>query len=136
GAPEILDEPQFATQNARAANRLLVIERLSALTAVLTKAELQQRLGGVVPFGPVMNIDEIAHDAHFAARDMLAPIDLPGFPQAVRVAGQPIKFAGTPAAITRRGPDLGEDTLSVLRDHGASEDDIRRWRQAGAIAED
>jgi crotonobetainyl-CoA:carnitine CoA-transferase CaiB-like acyl-CoA transferase len=103
---------------------------------VLTKAELRQRLGGVVPFGPVMNIDEIAHDAHFAARDMLAPIALPGFSEPVRVAGQPIKFARTPAAVTRRGPDLGEDTLAVLRDHGASEDDIRRWRSAGAIRED
>ena len=136
GAPEILDQPEFATSKARAANRALVIERLSALTAVLSKAELQQRLGGVVPFGPVMNIDEIAHDAHFAARDMLAPIDLPGFSEPMRVAGQPIKFARTPAAVTRRGPDLGEDTLSVLREYGASEDDIRRWRQAGAIAED
>jgi crotonobetainyl-CoA:carnitine CoA-transferase CaiB-like acyl-CoA transferase len=136
GAPDVLDEPEFATSKTRAANRSLVIDRLSALTAGLTKAELQQRLGGVVPFGPVMNIDEIAHDAHFAARDMLAPIDLPGFAEPMRVAGQPIKFARTPAAVTRRGPDLGEDTLSVLRDHGASEDDIRRWRQAGAIAED
>jgi crotonobetainyl-CoA:carnitine CoA-transferase CaiB-like acyl-CoA transferase len=136
GAPEILDEPDFATGKARAANRARVIERLSVLTAGLTKAELQERLGGVVPFGPVMNIDEIAHDAHFAARDMLAPIDLPGIPEAMRVAGQPIKFARTPAAITRRGPDLGEDTLSVLRDHGASDDDIDRWRKAGAIGKD
>ncbi len=135
-AAQIVDEPEFATPKARAANRVAVIERLSALTATLTKAELQRRLGGVVPFGPVMNIDEIARDAHFAARDMLAPIDLPGFSEPMRVAGQPIKFAKTPAAVTRRGPDLGEDTLAVLRDHGASEDDIRRWRSAGAIRKD
>jgi crotonobetainyl-CoA:carnitine CoA-transferase CaiB-like acyl-CoA transferase len=136
GAPEILDEPEFATPKARGANRAAVIERLSALTSTLTKAELQARLGGVVPFGPVLNIDEIAHDAHFAARDMLAPIDLPGFPAPVRVAGQPIKFARTPAAVARRGPDLGQDTLAVLRDHGATDDDIARWRSAGAIRED
>jgi crotonobetainyl-CoA:carnitine CoA-transferase CaiB-like acyl-CoA transferase len=136
GAPEILDEPEFATSKARAANRSAVIERLSALTSVLTKAELQKRLGGVVPFGPVLNIDEIAHDAHFAARDMLAPIELPGFPEPMRVAGQPIKFAATPAAVTRRGPELGEDTIEVLRQHGATEDDIARWRSAGAIRKD
>jgi crotonobetainyl-CoA:carnitine CoA-transferase CaiB-like acyl-CoA transferase len=135
-AAEILDEPEFATPKARAANRAAVIERLSALTAILTKAELQARLGGVVPFGPVKNIDEIAHDAHFAAREMLAPIELPGFPQTMRVAGQPIKFARTPAAVGRRGPKLGEDTLAVLREHGVTEDDIARWRSAGAIMED
>jgi len=54
----------------------------------------------------------------------------------VRIAGQPIKFTKTPAGVRRRGPDLGEDTLTVLRDHGASDDDISRWRSAGAIRED
>jgi crotonobetainyl-CoA:carnitine CoA-transferase CaiB-like acyl-CoA transferase len=67
---------------------------------------------------------------------MLAPIECPGFPEPVRIAGQPIKFTKTPAGVRRRGPDLGEDTLTVLRDHGASDDDISRWRSAGAIRED
>ena len=135
-AAEMLEDPVFATPKGRAANRAAVIERLSALTGAFTKAELKARLGGVVPFGPVMNVDEIAHDAHFAARQMLAPIECPGFPEPVRIAGQPIKFTKTPAGVRRRGPDLGEDTLTVLRDHGASDDDISRWRSAGAIRED
>lgn len=136
GAPELVEDPAFATARGRAANRAMVIERLSALTGALTKAELQARLGGVVPFGPVLNIDEIAHDGHFAARQMLAPIEVPGLPEPMRVAGQPIKFTRTPAGVRGRGPDLGEDTDAVLRDHGASDEDIARWRAAGAIAEE
>jgi crotonobetainyl-CoA:carnitine CoA-transferase CaiB-like acyl-CoA transferase len=135
GAPELLDEAAFATPKARAANRLAVIERLSTLTSAFTKAELQRRLGGVVPFGPVLNIDEIARDGHFVARGMLAEIDIPGVPEPLRIAGQPIKFAKTPAGVRRRAPDLGEDTDAVLRRHGASDNDIARWRAAGAIAE-
>ena len=53
GAPEVLDDPRFATAKVRADNRAAVIERLSELTGALTKAELHRRLGGVVPFGPV-----------------------------------------------------------------------------------
>ncbi len=83
-------KPAFATPRARAANRVSVIDRLSRLTAAFTKAELQARLGGVVPFGPVMNIEEIARDAHFAARRMLEPIACPGLPDTLRIAGQPI----------------------------------------------
>jgi crotonobetainyl-CoA:carnitine CoA-transferase CaiB-like acyl-CoA transferase len=113
----------------------VVIERLGELTGALTKTELQQKLGGVVPFGPVMDIAEIARDPHFQARGMLAEIELPGFPEPMRIAGQPIKFASTPAAVTRRGPELGEDTEAVLRAHGASDDDLARWRAAGAIPE-
>jgi len=134
-APEILDEPEFATPKARAANRAAVIERLSTLTARHTKAELQRRLGGVVPFGPVLNIDEIARDPHFAARGMLAEIDIPGLPGPLRVAGQPIKFAGTSAAIRGRAPDLGQHTDAVLCEHGATTDEIAGWRAAGALTE-
>jgi crotonobetainyl-CoA:carnitine CoA-transferase CaiB-like acyl-CoA transferase len=135
GAPEMLNEPQFADGRTRAANRLTVIDRLSQLTARLTKGELQARLGGVVPFGPVMTIDDIAGDPHFAARAMLPEIELPGFPEPMRVAGQPIKFAATPAQVRDRAPDLGEHTDAVLAEHGVSPDEIARWREAGAIAE-
>ena len=42
----------------------------------------------------------------------------------------------TPAEVRRRAPDLGEDTLAVLRAHGASEADIAGWAAAGAIMKD
>ncbi|HXQ12796.1 MAG TPA: CoA transferase [Caulobacteraceae bacterium] len=135
GAPEVLDDPRFATAKARTANRAAVIERLSSLTSALTKAELHRRLGGVVPFGPVMTIAEIAEDPHFAARGMLAEIEIEGFPEPMRIAGQPIKFTRTPASIRGRAPDLGQDTDAVLREHGLADEDIARWRAAGAIAE-
>ncbi len=134
GALDVLDDPRFATPKTRAANREAVIERLSTLTSGFSKAELQQKLGGVVPFGPVMSIADIARDPHFAARGMLASIEIEGFPASMQVAGPPIKLTKTPSAVRRRGPDLGEDTLAVLRRHGASEADIARWRDAGAIA--
>jgi crotonobetainyl-CoA:carnitine CoA-transferase CaiB-like acyl-CoA transferase len=136
GAADMLEDPAFATPRVRAANREAVIERLSQLTASFTKAELQERLGGVAPFGPVKDIDEIAHDAHFAARGMLAEIECPGFPEPMRIAGQPIKLTRTPSAVRRRAPDLGEDTEAVLLAHGATDEDIARWRSAGAIREE
>jgi len=135
GAAELLGEPEFETPKARAANRERVIERLSALTGKLTKAELQAKLGGVVPFGPVKDIAEIAADPHFAQRGMLAEIECPGLPEPMRIAGPPIKLARTPSAVRRRAPALGEDTTEVLRAHGATDDDIARWRAAGAIPE-
>lgn len=133
GAPEILQDARFATPKARAQNRTEVIAQLAALTGGFSKAELQQRLGGRVPFGPVLSVAEIARDPHFAARGMLPELDFPGFPEPMPVAGQPIKFTKTPAAVCRRGPDLGADTEAVLLAHGASAADLARWRKAGAI---
>src|SRR6185437_15905913 len=113
-ADDLANDPDLATGRLRAAHRTRVIERLSELTARHTKAELKRRLGGVVPFGPVLNVGEIAEDPHFAARGMLAEIDCEGLPGPMRVAGQPIKFAKTPSGVRRRAPDLGEDTAAVL----------------------
>jgi len=135
-AAELLDDPAFATPRARAANREAVIARLSELTQRHSKAELQRRLGGVAPFGPVLDVAEIAADPHFAARGMLPEIELPGFPGPMRIAGAPIKLAATPGGVRGRGPELGEHTTEVLRQHGASDDDIARWRAAGAIPEE
>jgi len=89
-----------------------------------------------VPFGPVMTIDEIAQSPHFAARGMLAEIELPDFPEPVQIAGSPIKLARTPAEIRGRAPDLGADTRTVLRRHGVSEADIAAFAEAGAIRKD
>ena len=136
GAADLLDDERFATAKARAANRDAVIAFLSERTGALTKAELMARLGGVVPFGPVMTIDEIAQSPHFAARGMLAEIELPDFPEPVQIAGSPIKLARTPAEIRGRAPDLGADTRTVLRRHGVSEADIAAFAEAGAIRKD
>jgi crotonobetainyl-CoA:carnitine CoA-transferase CaiB-like acyl-CoA transferase len=88
-----------------------------------------------VPFGPVMNVAEIAEDPHFAARGMLAEIECEGLPGPMRIAGQPIKFTKTPSQVRRRAPDLGEDTAAVLAEHGISEAEIERWSASGAIRE-
>ncbi|MGH6955187.1 MAG: CaiB/BaiF CoA transferase family protein, partial [Caulobacteraceae bacterium] len=109
GAPELTDDARFANAKARAAHREALIERLCGLTSRLTKAELKAKLGGVVPFGPVLRVEEIVRDPHFQARGMLAEIDCPGLPEPMRIAGQPIKFAETPASIRSRAPDLGQD---------------------------
>jgi len=133
GADDLAGDPELATGRQRAAHRERVIQRLSELTARHTKSELKARLGGVVPFGPVMDIGEIVGDPHFAARDMLAEIDCEGLPGPMRVAGQPIKLTRTPSAVRRRAPDLGEHTAAVLARHGVSEEEIARWKASGAI---
>jgi crotonobetainyl-CoA:carnitine CoA-transferase CaiB-like acyl-CoA transferase len=135
GGDDLAHDPELATSRQRAGHRERVIARLSELTACHTKAELHARLGGVVPFGPVMNVAEIAEDPHFAARGMLAEIDCEGLPGPMRIAGQPIKFTRTPSEVRRRAPHLGEDTAAVLAEHGISEAEIERWSASGAIRE-
>jgi crotonobetainyl-CoA:carnitine CoA-transferase CaiB-like acyl-CoA transferase len=111
-------------REARTGNRRALIEALNQRTSRFTKAELMARLGGRIPFGPVMNIAEIQSDPHFRAREMIVEVEQPGGAP-IRVAGVPIKMSATPGRVRRRSPLLGEDTETFLREAGLSDAEIQ-----------
>ena len=123
GAEDILADPRFGERDARNLHRAALIATLGERTQRFTKAQLMGRLGGRIPFGPVMNIAEIDADPHFAAREMIVSVEQPGAAP-VRVAGVPIKMTVTPGGVRRRAPLLGEDTVSRLREAGLSAAEI------------
>jgi len=130
---EMATDPRYADFKLRHANRKTLLDTLSARTGQLTKAELTARLGGKVPFGPVLNAAEIATDPHFAAREMVVPVLHPGHSAPISLAGVPVRMSVTPGGINRRAPWLGEDTEAVLREAGFDTDRINAWRKAGIV---
>jgi crotonobetainyl-CoA:carnitine CoA-transferase CaiB-like acyl-CoA transferase len=123
-APELATDPCFSSTDLRTANRLALNLALNERTRRFTKAQLMGRLGGRIPFGPVMNIADIEADPHFAAREMIVDVEQPGGPP-IRVAGAPIKMTLTPGGVRRRAPYLGEDTRARLLEAGLSEREIQ-----------
>lgn len=119
-APGMAADPRYASRNARKLHRLALIDDLSAQTRKFTKSELAERLGGKIPFGPVMNIEDVLEDKHFAIREMLVDVDNPGT-SPVKIAGVPIKMTATPGKVARRAPLLGEHTREALLKAGLSE---------------
>lgn len=71
-----------------------------------------------VPAGPVLDAARISRDPHFAARDMLHThmVSVDGEPEAIRFPGVVPRIAGHEGTVRSTGPDLGEDTIVVLRD--------------------
>ena len=92
-----------------------------------------KRLGGKIPFGPVYTMADIAQDQHFAAREMLVPISVPGITETLYIAGVPIKMSRTPGRVARQGPRQGEHGDEVLSEAGFSAEQIDAWRRAGVI---
>jgi crotonobetainyl-CoA:carnitine CoA-transferase CaiB-like acyl-CoA transferase len=114
GRPQLAADPAFATNAARVENRAAVTAAIEAFTARRTKAELTQRFGTKVPFGPVMDGADIAADPHYTAREMLVTVAHPGADAPVRIAGVPLKLTQTPGGVRSRAPLLGEHTDDVL----------------------
>lgn len=93
GAPEIADDPRFATTPLRVTNR-------HALTAALTErfgtdsrdAWVAKLAAAGVPCGPVLTIPEMVEHPQVLARDMIVEADHAELGRA-RTVGFPIKFA-------------------------------------------
>ncbi|VDC24943.1 CoA transferase [Pseudogemmobacter humi] len=107
--PGLAFDPAHATRAARRANAGAINAMVSAWTAGLTRDELAQKLGGLIPFGPVNDIAAIFADPHVAARGMIATIAHPEpGKRPWRVAANPLRFADAPAPGPRPPPRLGE----------------------------
>ena len=123
-APELKDDLRFNSFIGRQKNKPELEHLVSDLTVKFTKAELKKRLGGKIPFGPVMQIDEIFADSYFRSREMIVDIEQPGSANPVQVAGVPVKLSRTPGMVNKRGPYQGEHTEALLGALGLSEEQI------------
>jgi crotonobetainyl-CoA:carnitine CoA-transferase CaiB-like acyl-CoA transferase len=122
-ATDLLEDERFSSLIARGTHKAALIPLLNERFSRFTKAELIERLGGKIPFGPVMNVAEALADPHFSIRDMIAEIEQPGS-SPIRVAAVPIKMTETPGAVRRRSPLLGEHTAQRLAEAGLTPDQI------------
>jgi len=133
GRPELASDPCYASNASRLAHRAEVVALITAFTSRHTVAELTERLGGRIAFGPVFTAQDIMQDPHFAARGMLATVEHPGSATPVQVVGVPVKLSATPGRVYRRAPLLGEQTDELLRSLCLSEQEIAGLREQGIV---
>jgi crotonobetainyl-CoA:carnitine CoA-transferase CaiB-like acyl-CoA transferase len=108
-------DPRFETRATRAKNATDLNAIVSAWTIGLTKAELGEQLGGLVPFGPLNTISDIFNDPHVTKREMLVEIPHPSTDQKPwKVVSNPLKFSGAATPIPQTPPRLGEDSDTYL----------------------
>jgi len=77
-----------------------------------------------VCIGRVLEIDEVIEDPQVKDRQMIVEMEMPtGKKQ--HVQGIVVKLSKTPGDIRRRPAAFGEHTAEVLKELGASDDDIK-----------
>jgi formyl-CoA transferase len=82
---------------------------VSAWTSRHSKAELAEKLGGKLPFGPVNDARDIFSDPHVEVRGMITDVPHPDpGKKGWRVAANPIRFSATPGVSPSAPPRLGE----------------------------
>ncbi|MEW5991647.1 MAG: CoA transferase [Chloroflexota bacterium] len=131
GLPELADDPRFLDFESRSRHRADLLARLSARFAAETTGLWLERLRGRIPIAPVRSLRDALAIDELASRRMLAEFPHPIF-GTVRSVGLPLALGGFRPTYAR-GPDLGADNRSVLRDLGMTDAQIADLAAEGAF---
>jgi crotonobetainyl-CoA:carnitine CoA-transferase CaiB-like acyl-CoA transferase len=120
GAPELGEAPEYKRNEDRLKHRGQLIERLSALTSRLTRAELLDQLEAVhIPAGPINSLDQVFADPQVIHRRMrIDPASEAAAAGSVPGIRTPIMVDGAAMAAERPAPRLGEHSQEILREIG------------------
>jgi crotonobetainyl-CoA:carnitine CoA-transferase CaiB-like acyl-CoA transferase len=134
GLEDMKDDPRYATNAARVANRETMIARLQEAFLRRTYAEWEEILVAAgIPVGAINTIDKVIDHPQVAARGVLIESEHP-VAGTVRLVGPRVKLSETPGAIRRPAPLLDQHTDEVLGERlGLDAAELARLRLAGAI---
>jgi formyl-CoA transferase/CoA:oxalate CoA-transferase len=126
GAPELADDPRFATNPDRLAHRDELLPPLRERLARETSAHWLQALSGI-PVAPVQNLVEVGAHPQTRAGGMLQPVG------EMETVAAPLQVDGARLEHRLPPPRLGEHSREVLAELGYAEEDIRTLERDGVV---
>ncbi|QCI10095.1 CoA transferase [Pseudomonas putida] len=134
GQPQWADDPRFASNKQRVANRAELIPLIRQATVFKTTAEWVHQLEAAgVPCGPINDLAQMFQDPQVLARGLAVsmPHALAG---SVPQVASPIRLSETPVEYRQAPPLLGEHTEVVLTEVlGLDAEAVQRLRGAGVL---
>jgi len=135
GNPDWVQNPRYRKRRAMAQE---YPDEVDALLAPWLMAHTKEEIFALcrqhhVPFAPIKTIDEVANDAHLAERGFFVTVDHPEAGP-LRYPGAPYKLSGTPWAVHRPAPILGEHNEAVFCGLlGYSREELCALRRTGVV---
>lgn len=124
GRPHLAQDPRFSSNDLRMQHtEALVCELESALASGTTDEWVGRLVAAGVASGPIRGYDKVLEGEHTKAREMVVTMEHPVEGQ-IRGLATPVKLDGTPAAVTRAAPLLGEHTDVILQSLGYTDQQI------------
>jgi crotonobetainyl-CoA:carnitine CoA-transferase CaiB-like acyl-CoA transferase len=131
--PELLSDPRFADDGARAKNAAQLAAILDEVFAAQPLAHWHDAFERArITYGIVKTAAEVTTDPQVLANEIIVPIT-GGGAHLTKTVSSPIKIHGIPKTAARRAPDLGEHNDDVLHELGFSGDQIEELRASATI---
>ncbi|MBB2497355.1 CaiB/BaiF CoA transferase family protein [Aquipseudomonas ullengensis] len=134
GRDDWIEDPLFAKNGARVANRRELSQQLTEALRGRTKAQWIEYLNAnTVSCGPINDMQDLEQDPHVIEREMVVVQEHP-LNGTVRSAASPMRFSATPVRYKQAPPAIGEHTDAVLGEWlGLSAERIAELRQRNVI---
>jgi len=134
GEHEWLDDPRFATDDARGRHGEALSERMAEWCARRTSAEALSDLERAkIPAGPVFSPREALADPHVVAGGFFRELGVPGSDRTVPISEAPFRLSGAEVGPRGRAPALGEHTDIILGALGYGAAEIAELRRDGVV---
>jgi crotonobetainyl-CoA:carnitine CoA-transferase CaiB-like acyl-CoA transferase len=129
GREDLLDDPRFATHEARVAHRIELNEVLAGEFRRFTRMEIlalarEHRL----TIGPVLDMVDALADEHYRERETIVEME-----DGVVLHNAVPRFSSTPAVIRRPAPALGEHNAEVYGELGIDAHELARLAEDGVV---
>lgn len=133
GRPELAEDPNFATPEARLARLDEVWGEVEKWTQTKTKHDVLDALNGIdVPCGPILDMRDLINDASLRERGMVVEVPHPTR-GSFKTVGCPLVLSDSPVEV-KTSPLLGEHTDEILSEFlSYGEEEISQLRAEGVI---
>ena len=131
--PAWVDDPNYATPNARLTRLNEVFDAIESWTMTKTKFEVMQICNPLdIPVGPILSMKEISEEESLRETGTIVEIDHPERGKYLSV-GCPVKLSASPAEV-KRSPLLGEHTKEILMSElGYTDNELDEILESGAV---
>ncbi|HSE77794.1 MAG TPA: CoA transferase [Alphaproteobacteria bacterium] len=135
GAPELADDPRFASNPLRVKHRATLVGIVTDLTKRKTRQEWVDGLARLgVPCSPVNDVAQVFDDPQIVHRAMKQTMRHDGLGADMPFVANPIRMSATPPRYRRAPPLCGQHTDELLRELlGLRDDEIAQLRAKGVV---
>jgi formyl-CoA transferase len=132
GRPELADDPEWSTPQARLSKLDKMFELIEAWTMQHSKFEVMEKLNAVnVPCGPILSTKELIEDETLAELGAVVEVKHPRR-GSFKTVGCPIKLSDSPVQI-ETSPGLGEHNSTVYGALGIDTGELEELKAAGVV---
>ncbi|TMR07993.1 formyl-CoA transferase [Nonomuraea turkmeniaca] len=132
GRPELADDPEWATPEARLSKLDKMFQLIEEWTIRHDKWTVLDRLNAEnIPCGPILSTKELVEDASLRDEGIVVSVDHPERGEFVTV-GSPLQLSDSPVDV-RTPPLLGEHNQEIYGELGVSADELAQLKTNGVI---